>query len=145
VDKNLAAKVRTKFESLRRQALPEFQPDLDADLPPGFRQYKYSRPDGTHFFVVLELNPKADAFSVEVGWSLDGKYPSRILTFLPSDTPKNGSLRFRLRTLDRAFRNGDNGWRLTGSDLDLEAAIGDAFRWLVERYRPYVKSVVSRL
>jgi len=64
------------------------------------------------FYVLLQLHQMRDAFTIEIGWSEQGRAPAKIsFLMLPSDEPLNGEKCFRLRRLSRGEHQ-DGWWEL---------------------------------
>lgn len=65
----VAQALRKRFEAALTEALPQFRPDRESEIPAGWRCYRWSAFDDLHFFVLLEPRQLFDEFSVVCGWS----------------------------------------------------------------------------
>ena len=122
--------LRAAFRGEMRKRMPAFVPQKSvvsnfdlyvADLAP------------VRFYALLQLHQMRDAFTIEIGWSEQGRAPAQVsFLMLPSDEPVNGEKCLRLRRLSRGEHQ-DGWWELVSPPdgwpfseqhlVDVEAAL----------------------
>lgn len=125
--------LRDAFERAMKQRLPDYKPARlkSLYLGPGERPFCWN-PGGTvHCFVILMPSPKeADEFTVELAWSVHGRFPE--LGMRPSGPATRERAEFRKDEfacrLGSLWATQDVWWRLSDSDpfedaLSLESLI----------------------
>jgi hypothetical protein len=105
--------LRNQFSKSVKKYLPNFAEMKYSDpLYPGQKIYRWIALDSIHCFLVLVPNPNSDEFSIEMGWSKQGRFPvlksrpSSILQPIESNSLKEECL-FRVTQLSR---NRDYWW-----------------------------------
>jgi hypothetical protein len=94
----LGKEVRKTFTKLLQEWEPRFLVDKTQEIGPGDLLFKLTAAPSLSFFIFLFIIPKWDEFSVELAWSEDGRWPSRMIPGSPGDSPKAGALRLALRS-----------------------------------------------
>jgi hypothetical protein len=104
-----ATQVRAAFREEMRKRLPAFV--AEPSVGSNFDLY-VSDLASVRFYALLQLHQTRDAFTIEIGWSEQGRAPAKIsFLMLPSDEPVNGEKCFRLRRLSRGEHQ-DRWWEL---------------------------------
>jgi hypothetical protein len=138
----IAKVVRSAFEKELLSMWPFFQRSVDQPLAPVCRLYKWTG-DGASFFVMLQVDRRDDAFTIEVGWSLDGLWPPPF--FVRAPVPEGAQayrgLRFRLARLWEAT----DMWWQAKDVTSARSAVNEAVGRLRADGGPYLRDVASRL
>lgn len=93
--------------------LPQFQVYESIKAHQGSRLYGWSAPPNVTFFIALIIDTKArERFTIEIGWSIDGKYRCGPTTSNPEDSSTEPAISFRLSRLwERGGK--EKWWELT--------------------------------
>lgn len=127
---------------------PAVRPEDDAEVPDTMRVFRVVE-EGCLFFVALQLHRTKDAFTVEIAWSSDSRYPAFARLSGPPDHAV-GQARFRMRQLWEGAGT-DNWWEVnqppTKAKADaretIEAVLGDVLVKLKADAVPFVLSHAS--
>lgn len=107
----MAKSVRQHFELNLRRELPQFQRLRGLPLPAECRAYEWRVAGQLHYHLLLQLHRSEDAFTVEVGWTTNGRWPEHVpLPDGPHETAVSGDMRFRIGFLWSS--RSDHWWRL---------------------------------
>lgn len=89
-----------EFESRLGSALPQFEPIRDQKIAPVCRLYGW-RANEISLFILLQVHRHEDSFTVEIGWSLSGNWPTpfSVFPFAPDEASTMREARFRLGRL----------------------------------------------
>ncbi len=110
----IARRLRAEFERELLRVLPDFEPDTESVIPPGWRCFRWRRGPDRCFFVLLNVSRHFDDFQIDCVWATRDLLPD---TSRPIEEPYGD---FQLHTL-WAPRRG-HGWTLTPG-----RALGDPF------------------
>jgi len=102
--RHIGKPLRQSFEQRLRKIYGSVEPDDDAEVPDTMCVFRVDAGERV-IFVSLQLHRTQDAFTVEIAWAPDDKYPAFARLGGPPDRPTDQA-RFRIRQL----------WEGTGSD-----------------------------
>jgi hypothetical protein len=143
----LAKAVRIAFEQKLKEELPQFNPVVDLEVPDECRVYEWRVTQGLRLYLMLQVHRQEDSFSIEIGWSLDGRWPEdATLPVAPPEVSECREARFRIGLL--WSRNPDYWWdlapRLAATPLEKALEDYDAF---LERFkkRPDISEALARI
>lgn len=152
MQKTLSTALKDSFSEAMKAHMPAFRYDSVSKF--GSVIYRQDIAENLTAFIRLGISPKRDQFTIELAWSRNGEYPFDIFTILPSDPPKNNSLRFSLSRLWQEAGS-DFWWKFTKSRLDpdyrdepieellpkVDGLVKDAIGKTIEYAVPYFKSL----
>ena len=98
---SLAKAVRRAFDERFAREVPEFKLSKETRLAPECRLYESHRTERLVFFLVLNIHRTEDAFTFEVAWTKNGKWPEGHVPLphaLEVDSP-SGEMRLRIGLL----------------------------------------------
>lgn len=104
----LSKRVVRQFTQEIKELVPGTQEDTSVKMPRGFHCFEIPLRHDASTFLVLVISSKDNEFTLEVAWSIHGRYPfSLSAIFLPfnpedgsrKDTPIDGEFSFRLPIL----------------------------------------------
>lgn len=87
--KEVGKAVYSCFAEQLAHAFPNFKRVKLKNVPKGYFVFRHQPKEGLLFFIVLDMAPKYDEFTVEIGWSKNGKFPS-YLAGSPLENRKDG-------------------------------------------------------
>lgn len=156
----LARALRQQFRASLKRLFPAFYEDCKVQLPSGWRAYKCDIEGGLTAFVILCISPKDDRFTVELVWTVDGRFPTASILQTSGDKKKGESIRLsslwhpqridfwwpvgRRRTLEE-MANFAPDQSIEEKLVDIEAKVTDAMRKFQEFGIPYFKGISNRL
>lgn len=95
-------------------------------VPKGDLVFSHATPAGVVYFVILEINPNFDAFTVSLAWNRQSDELPRLLGMAPTDAPHQGAMRFPLPLLfDESARQDPWFWKIVEAP-----GIEDTAAWL---------------
>ena len=108
--KQIAKVLREAFESKVRERLPGFRPEKVRIGSRTETVFGRRCDANLFFFILLVLDPKRDWFTVESGWSNNGKFPADELPDIPTEkTCGRAAMLFRVPFL---WAKKDEWWEL---------------------------------
>jgi hypothetical protein len=110
----LGKELRHQFTERLQDELPQFRRILDKRLSRTDSVYEWRVADGLSFYLLLQVAPERDDFTVEVCWSRKNRFPLDVSQFSPADAPDGGQMRFRLS----AFWARNDPWWTLGTPHD---------------------------
>lgn len=167
----LGHKLRRVFSTRMQQVLPNYQQIPPSESPFGGDRIFIRQLDTHDFhFILLQLAPNRDDFTIELAWNTEPSFPSSLMSMFIEETaqhqPESG--RIRLGTLMPVAK--DHWWSLAwetpvwelseeqilNPNLDLDAdlpkaiegvecVVEDAAKALVEYGIPFLESVSHRI
>jgi hypothetical protein len=157
----LAKAIRTQFAKELKKRFPMFDLDMGAELPSGWRAYRFDASASFTAFVVLCFSPRDDRFTLEVAWSQVGRLPPAGAS-PPNAPPKHGGLSCRLSALWHPQEH--DYWWLLGRERTMEEMlnfvpdqpaeqkipdvapkVGEAIEKLITFGIPYLEATARRM
>ena len=145
---SLAKAVLDEFENQLRQALPDFKPVTNANLPNGDRPsvcrlYGYKVGEGLSLYVHFQTHRSEDSFTVEIAWSRHDLAPLPFMVNPPShdEAADREAARFRL---GRLWVSRDVWWDVASAAV-APAQVRDAVTHLAKEGLSYFSSFADRL
>jgi hypothetical protein len=144
---NVATAVRKTFERRLRDELPQFRRVNGLAVPDVCRVYEWRATELLRLYLMLQLHRREDSFTIEIGWSLDGRWPEH--PSFPRSLPRPGDFRevtFRIGLL--WSEDPDFWWDLAPSPsaVPLDEALKDYGAFLEGvKNRPNVSEVIARV
>jgi hypothetical protein len=143
----LATAVRKAFERKLKDELPQFRRVEGLAVPDVCRVYEWKVTEPFRLYLMLQLHRQEDSFTLEIGWSLNGRWPehSSFPDTLP-DVSSFSEVTFRIGLL--WSRSPDFWWDLAPrpSSVPLEEALKD-YEAFVEGFkkRPDVSEGLAKV
>jgi hypothetical protein len=145
---SLAKAVLGEFEKQLRQALPDFKPVTNPNLPSGDRPsvcrlYGYKVGETLSLYVHFQTHRSEDSFTVEIAWSRHDQGPLPFMVNPPShdDAAHREAARFRL---GRLWVSRDVWWDVASVAV-APAQVKDAVMHLAREGLSYFSSVAGPL
>lgn len=91
--------LRGQFEKRLKQGMPGFTLAKGVEIPPGDRLYQRALGGKLTLYVLLEIHHLEEWFNISLAWSEKNRWPDRLVSLSPDDSPRDGEMRFRLREL----------------------------------------------
>jgi len=114
----LGKAVRTQFDKRMKGMFAQFSVTTDDRALPGSRLYRWQMTDQICAFILLQMG-RADEFTIELGWSRDGRFPFESMLGFPVDFPDRGIYKdkpsangFRFRLVTLWDPHGNDFWEL---------------------------------
>ena len=145
---SLAKAVLGEFENQLRQALPDFKPVKNVDLPNADRPsvcrlYGYKVSESLSLYVHFQTHRSEDSFTVEIAWSRHDLGPLPFMVNPPShdEAADREAARFRL---GRLWASRDVWWDVASAAV-APAQVKDAVTHLAREGLSYFSSVAAPL
>lgn len=142
----IAKAVRKAFERRLKDELPQFRRVHGLALPDECRVYEWKVTELFRLYLMLQLHRQEDSFTIEIGWSLNGRWPEDAeLPDVPPDVGENRATRFRIGLL--WSKNPDFWWDLAPrpSAVPLEEALKDYDAFLEGFRRPDLSEGLAKV
>jgi hypothetical protein len=99
--KELTKLLKTNFIEKLNEQLPQFEEDNNFQIPAGCKLFSQKVRKDLWFFLELVISPKDDCFTIQIGWSKKGLFPTKIGTYQSEieEIGVNDNLIFRLSRL----------------------------------------------
>lgn len=142
--------VRRHFNDVIGRCLSCFVEMRDVEIPDGDRVYAWQLVPDLAFYLALIIDHRWDAFTIEVAWSRDAKWPAYALLGMPTD---HADMMARLRIASLWGSKRDFWWHLSREfSLDeIEEAtrtlsdLNEPLELVLPRVEPMVDDAVSRI
>jgi len=144
--KALANAVRMAFEQRLKDELLHFRRVNGFALPDECRVYEWKVTELFRLFLMLQLHRQEDSFTLEVGWSLHGRWPEDAdLPDAPPEVSEKGATRFRIGLL--WTKKADIWWDLAPrpSAVPLEEALKNYDGFLEGLKRPDLSEGLAKV
>jgi len=148
--KELVRAVRKQFALRLRATIPDFREIDCGPLSSHFSLYEWKAGEALTFFVALQHHRNEDSFTIEIGWSRNGRWPTNSLpASAPDDYSEDGEMHFRLGKLWAG--NKDVWWEFTARVSALQATFDDFMKEpepigsLLPKVEPLVEDAIQHL
>ncbi len=144
--RHISKRLQKAFEERLQIRMPQFVRAEDAEVPDTMRVFRSARQGGA-IFLSLQWHRRRDAFTVELAWDAQGKYPA-LATIADPPAEPTPQARFRIAQLWEGSGT-DHWWELNfpeslpkdAIEARVATAVDEALRQVQHHALPYVEAM----